>query len=466
MSQSEHSSTPGDESPELPEFNLENVLNDIWTGIKAILFDPELKSAVLPALFIFELIATKIIRLAIPYTEIDYTAYVEQIEIIKSGELNYANIYGGTGPLVYPAGHVWIYKAMYWVTNGKGSISSGQELFGYLYLFSQALTFLIYANLNLQPWALYSLVLSKRLHSIYILRLFNDCFTTFFILWTTLSLVYASKWKKSSPKLSKYITNLIAPFNFGLAISVKMNALLYLPGFLVVTYFMNDEILLAEVVPIAVILLVQIGSGYQFLYNGPEIRNAYFAGAFNFQRKFLYKWTVNWKFLSEEVFLSDEFHNLLLVIHGLLLVVFLFTKWTGSKITGKSTGSLIIDGLKIFKPTLSANHIINNPRLGPTYVVGTLVSSNLIGVLVARSLHYQFLSWYAWSLPFLLYGSGLHFIVGIALGLVHEVCWNIYPSTSLSSGVLVAVNSILLIGYWLNNSLYSLPEPTKEDKDK
>lgn len=35
-----------------------------------------------------------------------------------------------------------------------------------------------------------------------------------------------------------------------------------------------------------------------------------------------------------------------------------------------------------------------------------LFTSNLIGITFARSLHYQFFSWYAHQMPFLLWASG------------------------------------------------------------
>lgn len=454
------------EAKELPEFNFKNVSQDAIDAIKALLFDPKVKAIILPILFFIELIAVKIIRANIPYTEIDYKAYMEQIAIIKSGELNYDNIYGGTGPLVYPAGHVLFYKFMNWATYGMEAVANGQQIFGYLYLLTQCIVFIIYFKLDLPPWSLYLLVLSKRLHSIYILRLFNDGFTTLFSVITVMILMSASKRKLSNKILSKLSTNVFAPIAYSIAISVKMNALLYLPGFLLITYFLNDEVLAAEIVSLSVIALVQILISYPFLYNGSEIRNAYFANAFNFERTFLYKWTVNWKFLPEEIFLSKDFHTILLIIHIGLLIFFLFTKWATFKATSKSVGTLIIDGLKIFKPTLNPNNIINDPVLGPKFVVGVLASCNFIGVLTSRSLHYQFLSWYAWSLPFLLTHSSFSFILSVGFYFIHETCWNIYPSTELSSGVLLALNIVTLTGYWFDDSLYTKKEPTKEEKDK
>ncbi|WKX92999.1 hypothetical protein Q1695_010766 [Nippostrongylus brasiliensis] len=74
-----------------------------------------------------------------------------------------------------------------------------------------------------------------------------------------------------------------------------------------------------------------------------------------------------------------------------------------------------------------------------------LFSANLIGISFARSLHYQFYSWYYHQLPFLLFWDSsrtsdrptLTFVVSIlmkALVLVGvEICWNVYPSTVASA---------------------------------
>lgn len=46
---------------------------------------------------------------------------------------------------------------------------------------------------------------------------------------------------------------------------------------------------------------------------------AYLSRAFEFSRVFLFKWTVNWRFLPEEAFLSSRFSAFLLVGHALTL---------------------------------------------------------------------------------------------------------------------------------------------------
>lgn len=67
-------------------------------------------------------------------TEIDWKAYMEQIQLYEDGEREYTKIKGGTGPLVYPAAHVWIYRALYNLTNHGNDILLAQRLFAGLYL--------------------------------------------------------------------------------------------------------------------------------------------------------------------------------------------------------------------------------------------------------------------------------------------------------------------------------------------
>ncbi|CCH44726.1 Dolichyl-P-Man:Man(5)GlcNAc(2)-PP-dolichylmannosyltransferase [Wickerhamomyces ciferrii] len=455
---------PSSPTRELPELTFSNVIADILYGFKQLIFNPEFTKIVIPILLVVESIAVKLIKGFISYTEIDYTAYMEQVTIINSGELNYANIFGGTGPLVYPAGHVWIYRFLSWLTYGTKNIEVGQTFFGWLYVITLALVFLVYLRLNVPPWTVHLLTLSKRLHSIYVLRLFNDCFTTFFMVVTVLTLQQASVWKTSRPRLSKLLSNQIAGILFGIAISIKMNALLYLPGFGIAVYFLNNEVILRALVPLVVVVLTQAVISWQFLFSGAEIRDSYLANAFDFKRRFLYKWTVNWRFLSADIFNSTKFHHILLFLHIALLLTFLFRKWAKPSITGKSNIQLLLDLFKVHKQTVSPKHVINDPSKAPMYVMGVMASSNLIGIICSRSLHYQFLSWYAWTFPYMLYLGNINWIVSVILFVAHEWCWNVFPSTEHSSAVLLAINVAVIGGYFFNNRLEIKVENSKKVK--
>jgi len=49
---------------------------------------------------------------------------------------------------------------------------------------------------------------------------------------------------------------------------------------------------------------------------------AYLTSAFDFSRSFLYKWTVNWRFVPEPMFLAREFHVALLAGQAIVLALF------------------------------------------------------------------------------------------------------------------------------------------------
>ncbi|OON19541.1 hypothetical protein X801_04590 [Opisthorchis viverrini] len=69
--------------------------------------------------------------------------------------------------------------------------------------------------------------------------------------------------------------------------------------------------------------LAQLVVGAPFLFHNYE---AYISRAFNFGRQFMYKWTVNWRIIPEDVFLDRRFHAVLLGLHATFLIILLF-KW-------------------------------------------------------------------------------------------------------------------------------------------
>ena len=179
----------------------------------------------------------------------------------------------------------------------------------------------------------------------------------------------------------------------------------------------------------------------------------YINQAFNFKRRFLYEWTVNWRFISEEFFLSDVFSNGLLIANASVLIFFIFTRFISPRVTGKPVSRLIKDAIiRPFSSTINKNNLLIDPKYGPKLIMLVLGSTNIIGILFARSLHYQFLSWYCWQLPFMLYMTGWSLLVCIPLWTVHEWCWNVFPSTPMSSGLLVSSLAIILFGVWYNKN--------------
>lgn len=78
----------------------------------------------------------------------------------------------------YPAGHVYIFRFLHGITDSGKNIRFAQHLYALLYVLSVAFTAAIYGKAgNIPNWLLLILPLSKRLHSLYILRLFNDCWS-------------------------------------------------------------------------------------------------------------------------------------------------------------------------------------------------------------------------------------------------------------------------------------------------
>lgn len=101
-----------------------------------------------------------------------------------------------------------------------------------------------------------------------------------------------------------------------------MSILLYLPGLLVILFKRRG--LGTTLRYIFTIVSVQMLLASRFLQHNAW---AYLQSAFDFGRVFLYKWTVNWRFVGEEVFLSRQWALGLLVGHGSTLILFGLFKW-------------------------------------------------------------------------------------------------------------------------------------------
>lgn len=269
------------------------------------------------------------------------------------------------------------------------------------------------------------LVLSKRLHSIFVLRLFNDCFAVFF-LWVAIYFFQRRFWTIGS-----------MAYSWGLGI--KMSLLLALPAIGVILFLSRG--VGGSFKQAWLMIQLQIVIAFPFMAN----LMGYLSRAFEFSRQFLFKWTVNWRFVGEDVFLSREFSVSLLVGHISTLILFATTRWL--RPAEKPISELLRNALKFEEPGGKMQHAISI-RISPNYILTTILTANAIGILFARSLHYQFYAYIAPATPFLLWRSGLHPVLQYAFWAVQEWAWNVYPSTDASSMVVVGVLFLTVASVW------------------
>ncbi|XP_039745339.1 lethal(2)neighbour of tid protein 2 [Pararge aegeria] len=460
-----------------------------WSNLKGLVMNPGQVYFVAFFILLAELVLNIIIVERVPYTEIDWKAYMQECEGFLNGTLNYSKLRGDTGPLVYPAGFVYIYSIFYFLTNHGENIKFAQYIFIGIYLILLSLVLRIYTKTRkVPPYVLVITILtSYRIHSIHILRMFNDPVAVLF-LYASLNFFLDSKW---------YLGSLF----YSLAVSIKMNILLYAPA-LFFFYLLNLG-LKDTVKQLMLCAVVQLLLGLPFLIVEPV---AYIKGSFDVGRVFNHTWTVNYRFLDSNIFENKLFHLTLLTIHIFLLIIFMpmcikyFQSYCRLKYVqrqvqpqidvknqeNKRKSKLRKDikttlntstnqeeklskeqedfinsfeavlqkssdkgGKKQLKKTIDnkskQHYSINFDVLSQLFILPMFLV-NFIGIVCARSLHYQFYSWYFHTLPYLLWSTNYTVIVRFLILALVELCWNTYPSTEITSAMLHICHLSILYG--------------------
>ena len=420
----------------------------------------------------------------VPYTEIDWRAYMQEVEGFLGGDFVYTNLRGDTGPLVYPAGFVYIFSALYYLTEKGNNILVAQVCFAVFYLMLVAVVFRIYNSCRLPFAATASLIISKRIHSIFLLRMFNDgiamllCYIA--VLW-----LMKRKWT-------------IGCVFYSLAVSVKMNVLLFSPGLLAVLVYMHpaggrSHFFLGTAWCVGVCAAIQLLLGAPFLFTDPS---AYMGRAFELGRVFTYRWSVNFQFVPEEIFVATWFGKSLLLATVVCWGIVAFRRW-GPRLT-RASNLLRVENLRRKRfikeqvearrgaPTATpedrANLAVSLFRTSveerktqatveaevSLAIVQTLFEANMIGFCLSRSMHYQFFAWAFHQLPFLLWTSvDARFpqILKWAIFAIFEWAFNTYPATYGSSAMLVfAVLVPVLLGILKCHDAWRVVEIRQEAK--
>ncbi|KAF5279322.1 hypothetical protein FQR65_LT15395 [Abscondita terminalis] len=210
----------------------------------------------------------------VKYTEIDWVAYMQEVEGFLNGTHDYKFLKGDTGPLVYPAGFVYVYSILYYLTSQGTNVRLAQYIFLVIYLLQMYFVFRVYVmTAKVPPYALiFSTLTSYRIHSIYVLRLFNDPIAVL-LFYVSLNLYLNNKWVAGS-------------IFYSLAVSVKMNILLYAPCLL--TLFLTNLSITNTILNLFVCGFVQLALGTPFIYTNFA---SYMHGSFDLGRVFEHKWT-------------------------------------------------------------------------------------------------------------------------------------------------------------------------------
>ncbi|XP_061710874.1 lethal(2)neighbour of tid protein 2 [Cydia pomonella] len=459
-----------------------------WNYMKGLIVNPTQLWFVATLIIATELVVNVLVVERVPYTEIDWKAYMQECEGFLNGTFDYSQLRGDTGPLVYPAGFVYIYSLLYFLTSQGTNIILAQYLFIVIYLLQLVLVLRIYIKTKkVPPYVMaFTILTSYRIHSIYVLRLFNDPIAVLF-LYAALNLFLEDKW-------------FLGSVFYSLGVSVKMNILLYAPG-LFFFYLINLG-WFKTMQQLAVCGFIQLLLGAPFLFSNPV---AYLKGSFDIGRVFNHTWTVNYRFLDVDIFESKCFHLTLLAIHVILLMIFLplctkyFQTYCRLKYVQKQVQPQIDlenkinqrkskmkkeqkvkAGLEVEKLTKeqeeflnsfenmlqkssqksgkkthkkpidvkeSSKYHINFDILSQMFILPMFLV-NFIGIVCARSLHYQFYSWYFHSLPYLLWSTHFSIISKFLILALIEFSWNTYPSTVLSSMLLHFCHLGILFGVY------------------
>jgi hypothetical protein len=474
------------------------------------------------ALAALDLALSLVIVRRVAYTEIDWKAYMQEVEgPLVYGQWDYAELRGDTGPLVYPAGFVWLFAALRWATGQGRDVLRAQYLFS---LFHAALVFLVLGTLFYDrrrsraasasdsaasrsaaaarsrqqrgesgdpntddeneedepapvpatprsaashasddsddssdpddsddaseggaaattsssspsaarrtppPWVALAVLASRRVHSIFCLRLFNDG-TAMLLMYLCTFLLVRRRWA-------------MGVVAFSLALSVKMNILTFAPGLAVI---LLDTVGLARSVRYAAVCVaIQVGLALPFLRANWR---SYLSRAFEFGRVFSYEWTVNFRFLPEELFLSRRLAAALLALTLAGWLAFGQRHFSASHrggLAGQVMSALRAPTQARWRPRSAAH----DAQL-TGHVALVLSTSNMVGIAFARSIHYQFYCWYFHTLAYLCHRADMSLAQALPLLAAIEWAYNVFPSTPASSAALQAAHLVLLAKLWL-----------------
>ena len=312
----------------------------------------------------------------------DYVSYMEQAKLFVDGERNLTSIEAENGKAYYPASHLYTFSVFYKLTGILDHYKYAQILLLFIHLVMNFVTVKIYKECFKDAprdwWLLAVWALNTRLVENWARGLFAESFNV------TLTYIAIYLFQKQ-----QQFAGIIF---IGLALTYKMNVLLYIPA----VYYLTS---LSRNIYVGTFYLAIIVS-MSFIFAIPfltEYRDDYMKTAFNFSRKFsihssvLYYWLI-----PKPIFNSSIFGAFLLSGHIGGLIYVLFTRWLPLLDENKK-----FNFVKILKRFFRINPSYREHH--PYFVAEVFFVCNYMGTAFSRTLHQQFIIWFWYSIPILLY---------------------------------------------------------------
>jgi alpha-1,3-mannosyltransferase len=298
----------------------------------------------------------------------------------------------------------------------------------------------------------------RRMRHVFVLGLFNDAVCVCVLVLAMCCLV-RRQW-------------LIGCLLYSFSVSIKMNILLYAPGLAVLLLHYTGPRRTAGY--IAACGILQIAIAWPFLASHPY---EYLAGAFNLGRQFDQHWSANFHFLPRNIFASKAFAA------GLLTVTIVCWLWMRAKACGlprapiEGMRRIVLHGVPCtVEPVVDEQrhlHVGRHPQSpfrGPVVFVRTdnakalekivsassitdlierhvalvMCASNIVGVIFARSLHYQFFAWYWHCVLLHAVSSRVPGVLWPLWGYWIMFAWEIHPPADWSSRAITLSHALLL----------------------
>jgi len=401
--------------------------------VKNVLFDWSYFPYLAIALLVCDGIASYILIQVSPYRDANWSDYNAHADGFLNSVFDYSKLQNSTASrIIGPAGYVYLSSVIHLFTGTGCDIERAQYIWGFLYLATLAVVFLLLERTRITPpWAAFVLCCSKQLHSLYVLQLYNDSWAMilvylailFFVddCWTLGTLLYCG------------------------AVSINLGVLHYLPG--VVCLLLQRFGFGKAIIRLIAACLVQFLIAWPFLYANYE---AYLDGVFDVPRHVQYAYSVSWLFIPKDIILSRSFAIALHCCRFFVLFYIAIKRWWP----------------RLNNPSFTSGY---GKQLPAADIVMTMFTSNYIGIVFSAHMEAHFYTWFFHSLPFLAWVTP--YIAAYCLTVLFniEFMFNAVPATQVTSLCLFGTNLLFLwivTRYYKEELDYVCPLNGKRSKSK